>query len=227
MKALLIAGVTMLFSSLSAQTITFNGCHGLFENQTYTFNMEAPDVTGRNTFNTTPVDGAQTCGGLGTCEFKISWSVSNSRWEFIADSGNGDFVNPYLIYYNTAASTPNPPSLTLGTWVENIADTDSDCGGDLAAGNSTLTGAVQNTLLGTADFAINKGVVLYPNPASEVIMVESKSEIISFSIMNIQGQTVMNVDNDNRANVSVLQNGVYLLRLNTTDGVQVMNFIKK
>lgn len=227
MRALLTAGVTMLFVSLSAQTITFNGCHTLFENQDYIFNMEAPDVTGRNVYNTTPVDGGQHCGGLGTCEFKILWSVANSRWEFIADSGNGDYTDPYLIYYNTAASTPNPPSLTLGTWVENIPDTNSDCGGNLTTGNSVLTGAVQNTLLGTTEFEIGRGALLYPNPASEFITVESQSNITDFSIVNLQGQLVIKSTGGNRANIAQLQNGVYLLRLNTTDGIQILHFIKK
>lgn len=216
----------MLFSSLSAQTITFNGCIALFENQNYIFNMEAPDGTGRNVFTTTPVDGNQTCGGLGTCEFKILWSVTNSRWEFIADSGDGDFVDPYLIYYNTSPSTPNPPSLTLGTWVENTSDTSSACGGNLTSGNAVLSGDVQSTVLGTADFSINKGVVVYPNPVSDVITVESKSEISGFSVLNLQGQIVKHVTG-NHADVSLLQNGVYFLRLQTADGVQILNFIKK
>lgn len=227
MKGLFIAVLMLFFSALTAQTITFNGCHTLFENQDYVFNLEAPDGTGRNVYNTTPVDGGQNCGGLGTCEFKILWSVTNSRWEFIADSGNGDYSNPYLIYYNTAASTPNPPSLTLGTWVENTPQTNSDCGGNLTTGNATLTGAVQSTLLGTADFSVSSGIVVYPNPAVDWVKVESRSEIINFSVVNLQGQTVMRFENSERANVSSLQSGVYLLHVNTEDGVQVLNFIKK
>src|SRR5688572_23378108 len=115
----------------NAQTVTFNGCHALFENQNYIFDLETTDVSGRNVFSTSPADGNQSCGGLGTCEFKILWSTARSRWEFVADSGNGDFVNPHVIYYNTSASIPNPPGLSLGTWVENTATTISSCGGSL------------------------------------------------------------------------------------------------
>lgn len=225
-KLFLLLSVIVSFT-VKAQTVTFNGCHTLFDNQDYVFNMETTDASGRNVYSTSPVDGNQGCGGLGTCEFKILWSVSNSRWEFIADSGNGDFVNPFLIYYNTSASTPNPPDLTLGTWVENTADTNSDCGGNLTTGNASLSGSVQSTVLGTADFSVNSGVVLYPNPSSDIINVVSASTIKNFSILNMQGQIVMDVVNSTVANVSVLQNGVYLLRLNTDAGIQVLSFLKK
>lgn len=225
-KVLLLLAVVVSFT-VKAQTITFNGCHALFENQDYIFNKETADVSGRNVFSTTPVDGGQSCGGLGTCEFRIFWNATNSRWEFIADSGNGDFVNPYLIYYNTSSSMPNPPDLTLGSWMENTADTSSACGGVLTSGNAVLTGAVQSTVLGTADFSINSGVVVYPNPTSESITVLSRCEIKNFSILNLQGQVVLQINDNNVANVASLQNGVYLLRLNTVDGIQVLNFVKQ
>lgn len=226
-KLLLLLSVLGLCVTVKAQTITFNGCHPMFDNQNFVFNLETTDASGRNVYSTSPVDENQTCGGLGTCEFKILWSSANSRWEFIADSGNGDFVNPFLIFYNTSASTPNPPDLTLGTWIENIAVTNSDCGGNLTGSNAVLTGFVQSTVLGIADFSVNKGVVVYPNPAMEMITVESNSLIHDFSVINLQGQIVLNVVNGNVANVSGLQNGIYFLRINTKDGVQVLNFVKK
>lgn len=226
-KLLLVLSVIVSFT-VNAQTVTFNGCHTLFENQDYVFNLETTDASGRNVYSTTPVDGNQTCGGLGTCEFKILWSTSNSRWELIADSGNGDFVNPYLIYYNTSASTPNPPDLTLGTWVENTADTNSDCGGNLTTGNASLSGSVQSTVLGVDSFSGSiRSVVLYPNPAEDMITLVTKEPLDSFSVFTMQGQMVMNVKNSNIANITLLQKGVYFIRLNTNEGVQVLNFIKK
>lgn len=226
-KLLLVLSVIVSFT-VNAQTVTFNGCHTLFENQDYVFNLETTDASGRNVYSTTPVDGNQTCGGLGTCEFKILWSASNSRWELIADSGNGDFVNPYLIYYNTSASIPNPPDLTLGTWVENTADTNSDCGGNLTTGNASLSGSVQSTVLGVDSFSGSiRSVVLYPNPAEDMITLVTKEPLDSFSVFTMLGQMVMNVKNSNIANITLLQKGVYFIRLNTNEGVQVLNFIKK
>lgn len=228
MKKVFLVLLVIVSFTVQAQTITFNGCHVLFENQNYIFNKETTDASGRNVFSTTPVDGGQSCGGLGTCEFKIQWSVANSRWEFIADSGNGDFVNPNLIYYNTSASTPNPPDLTLGTWIENSVVTNSDCGGNLSSGNATLTGSVQSTVLGVDSFSgISKSVVLYPNPAEDVITLLTKDSLSSFSVFTMQGQMIMDIKGSNTANISMLQKGVYFIRLNTNEGVQVLNFIKK
>lgn len=133
---------------IQAQTITFNGCPNLFDNNTFVFNKTGTDVTGRNIYETTPINGDQPCSGLGTCEFRIAWNNTLSRWELLADEGNGTFTTPYLIYYNTTSSFPNPPSLNLGVWQENTAITGNFCNGNLTTTNATLTGAVQdNTIL--------------------------------------------------------------------------------
>ncbi|MBN2236651.1 MAG: hypothetical protein JW729_03775, partial [Bacteroidales bacterium] len=146
MKKIYSIFILLLFISLNgfSQTITFNGCHDLFNDQDYIFNNVGTDATGRSIFRTTPIDG-QACGGLGTCEFEIAWNVANNRWEFTADSGNGNFANPFLIYYNSEATSPNPPDLNSGVWYENTAITQSSCGGDLTALNCTLIGDVQSS----------------------------------------------------------------------------------
>jgi len=216
----------MMFSLVNAQTITFNGCPALFDNQNFVFNPTGTDVTGRNIYTTTPVDG-QACSGLGTCEFKILWNNTNSRWEFVADRGDGDFVNPNLVYSNTSASTPNPPSLNLGTWIENIGVTTGLCGGNLTPGNTTLTGAVQDNVLGAADFAINKGIVLYPNPASNLLNIKSSSIIKEITIWSVQGQKVLGFENATSVDVSGLQSGIYITRVQTENGLQISNFIKR
>ena len=46
---------------------------------------------------------------------RVIWSTSNNRWEIQFDDA-GFNTWDYLLYYNTTASYPNPPSLTLGTW---------------------------------------------------------------------------------------------------------------
>ena len=112
MKKLLF--FVLLSSVMNAQAITFKGCIPLFDDQNFVFSKIGTDATGRNIYITTPVDG-QDCSGLGTCEFKFQWNSSTSKWEFLADRGDGDFINPNLIYSNTSSSAPNPPDLSLGT----------------------------------------------------------------------------------------------------------------
>jgi len=216
----------MMLSLANAQTITFNGCHALFDNQNYIFNQTGTDGTGRNIYTTTPVDG-QPCGGLGTCEFKIQWNNANARWEFLADEGNGTFTTPFLIYSNSSASTPNPPSLLLGSWIENSALTSGYCGGTLTSSNSVLTGEVQDTTLSNKQFSINKGIELYPNPTNNLLTIISSSSITEITVWNVQGQKVLNYGNVSSIDVSMLQAGIYITRIQTENGLKISNFIKK
>jgi len=222
-----IITIFLLFVALhsNAQTITFNGCPNLFSaSNTFTFTNTGVDGTGRNIYVTTPVTGDQPCPA-GACEFKIFWSQTNSRWEFIADSGNGDFVNPDLIYSNTAASTPNPPSLSLGTWVENSAVTSNECGGNLTGANATLTGAVQN-VLSKDDFELEKAITFYPNPTNAILNVKSTIAINQISIWNLQGQNVLLTKENSELDLSNLQSGVYIVKFITEKGIKVANLIK-
>ena len=82
----------MFVTLINAQTITFKGCTSLFDDQEYVFTKTGTDGTCRNIFTTTPLDGAQECGGIGTCEFKLQWSTVESRWEFLADDGNVKYL---------------------------------------------------------------------------------------------------------------------------------------
>ena len=214
MKKLLIF---LLFTSLTySQTITFSGCVNLFDNQTFVFNKISTDVYGRNVYQTTPIDGAQECGGLGTCEFQISWNNTSNRWEFLADTGNGDFVNPYLIYHNTSASIPNPPNLTLGVWTENTAVTEGNCGGNLTSGNGTLTGAVQSTNLSIEELSKNK-LLLTSNPVKNSL--DSLSPLSrDAELYDSQGKLVKKFNlkkGQNNFDVSNLNTGIYLLKTNS------------
>ena len=121
----------LFFVSILVQAqITFQGCAtgdfgpilGNFpagNPQTYELeHVPSQNVGARNTYVSSPT---LSCGGLGGgfCPVRIIWS--NNRWEIQLDAGSdGSFQasNTVVIYYNTSASTPNPPSLNLGTWEE-------------------------------------------------------------------------------------------------------------
>lgn len=118
--------------------ITLNACHPLLEDQDYIFNNIDTDATGRNIFETDPIDGNQPCGGIGACEFRIAWNDTNNRWEIYADDGNGTFSNTFVLYVNYENTLPNPPS-TIEAWEEETATTQSLCGAILS-----LEGDVQD-----------------------------------------------------------------------------------
>ncbi|MCG9794193.1 T9SS type A sorting domain-containing protein [Flavobacterium algicola] len=229
LKKIIFSIVMLSFAMMQSQTITFNGCHNLFDDQNFIFNYAGTDETGRNFYKTTPVDGLQDCGGLGTCEFMLKYNVVTASWEFIADSGNGDFTDTFLIYSNSSASLPKPPDVNLGNWVENASLTGAKCGGNLTSVNAILSGDVQSTTLGTNSIVTNNKFVVYPNPVNDVLHFASTTSLIeNVAVMNVQGQRVINTTSSNsEVNVSKLEKGVYFLNLKSKEGISVYKFVKE
>lgn len=230
MKSKFIPLILVFGNLVFAQnTIIFNGCHNLFENQNFTFFKTGADAQNKNIYITNPVDGEQPCGGLGTCEFKIQWNNGLTRWEFLADTGNGDFVNPFLIYYNSTgnSSALNPPNNNVGTWVENTAATEGLCGGNLTGSNSVMTGDVHTSTLATG--TVNKGKIqIFPNPVSDYISFSGVENGKTLQILNANGQLVRSENYTSKMNVSSLSPGVYILRLISADAtLSEFKFIKR
>ncbi len=70
----------------------------------------------------------------------------------------------------------------------------------------------------------------YPNPATDVLNVSAASNIDTISITNLLGQEVRyKAPNQKQVvlNISDLQNGVYLMKVQTGDKVSTVKFIKK
>ena len=217
----------LLSSVMNAQTITFKGCLPLFDDQNFIFIREesSPDATGRNVYITTPIDG-QDCSGLGTCEFKFQWNDISKKWEFIADDGNGDFITSKVIYSNSSTSAPNPPDLSLGTWAENTSVTEGQCGGNLTTANSTLTGAVQSSVLSTSELE-GLDFKAYPNPVKDYLMFSGNLKIKSIQLISLSGQKLSELPLINRkVNLSNLKKGFYILKLDTDKGEKTIKIIK-
>ena len=211
--------------------ITFNACHPLLEDQNYTVNNVGTDSTGRNIFETTPLTGDQPCSGVGVCELRFAWNDTASQWEIIADDGNGDFSGTFLLYSNIEASSPNPPSLDLGVWVENTAVTSNNCGGDLTNMNAVLTGDVQNTL-STAQFGLGSLAVLYPNPMSDKLNVDMGAVLdgeAKFTIYSLSGVKVRSFSTsaDRILDVSDMASGMYFVKLQVNDKTYTQKLIKQ
>ena len=70
----------------------------------------------------------------------------------------------------------------------------------------------------------------YPNPATDVLNVSAASNIDLISITNLLGQEVRHVAPNQKQtvlNIADLQNGVYLMKVQTGDKVSTVKFIKK
>ncbi|EGV42694.1 T9SS type A sorting domain-containing protein [Bizionia argentinensis JUB59] len=219
----------LLLSYFGYSQITFNGCHPFFDDQNFVFTNLGLDTTGRNVYETRPIDGQVDCGGLGTCEFRIYWNESEARWEFIADSGNGGFFEPYLMFTNTNPSTPNPPSLKLGIWVENISLTEGGCTGNLTEANADFLGDVQDFTLGVSDNNFTNHIQLIPNPAKNIVLlIDSSSEILMLEIYDINGKLLRKESHIREGiDVSNLPKGVYFVKLIGKNYMLVKKLIKE
>lgn len=117
--------------NLHAQ-IQYDGCNTAIS-APYPLTMNAAGTVGaRNTYSTGDIGN---CGIGGACVFRTIWT--GTAWEIQASQDSGATF-PIILYQNTTASTPNPPDLTLGTWV--------DVSGANCGPINTLSGDVQSTI---------------------------------------------------------------------------------
>jgi hypothetical protein len=75
----------------------------------------------------------------------------------------------------------------------------------------------------------NHGLTIYPNPATNVIIISSE-QAAAIEITNIQGQLVKTISatgNKTNIDVSALPSGVYAVEVKTEKGVEVKKFIKE
>ena len=229
MKLIIQLFIFTIISFNGFAQITLNACQALFDDQEFIFTQTDTDATGRAVFETTPITGDQPCSGIGVCEFQIAYNDTDSRWELRADGGNGNFSETYLIYYNTAQSTPNPPDTTLGIWVENsTTDTETPyCGGNGDSTIETLTGDVQSETLGTSNEAFANVFKLFPNPSSAQITIESVFEVSNIQLFDLTGKSVLSASkiDQNSIDVRQLQNGLYIAKFEINDQLYVRKIV--
>ena len=203
-------GFLLAFSSIVNAQINLNACDALTDDKDFVLELESTDGTGRNIYQTNPITGDQPCSGLGTCEFQISWNTIATRWEILADSGNGDFTeSPYVLYYNDAASLPNPPDWSLGRWIENTTVTSGICmnietlSGDVQSALTFINYVFENDTWSPADPSgvskqedtmtiINGVATLTANTIIEDITVETGAELRVDALLTLAGHIVNN-----------------------------------
>lgn len=224
MKKYILLSIILLVTNICIGQITFFACATNFTSSPneYSFVLEGVDATGRNYYQTNPIDGAQSCAA-GVCEFRIAWSASNSRWEVLLFQNNLNFSDATVVYHNSNAATPNPPSLNLGSWL----DTTGSCGGTLNAGNSTFTGDIQDTTLGIDTISkIANELLVYPNPATNKVFVRYKNESIKKVIIySTLGHVLLNENAVDEIDVSALSKGMYVISITTNSDRRVQQRI--
>ncbi|WP_431137253.1 T9SS type A sorting domain-containing protein [Psychroserpens mesophilus] len=87
----------------------------------------------------------------------------------------------------------------------------------------------RSTLSLNENIIASNSIKLFPNPTSNILNIKSSnfSNIKSIQIIDLNGRTVLRVDEDfNTIDASSLQSGLYLLNVETSEGYITKRFIK-
>ena len=76
---------------------------------------------------------------------------------------------------------------------------------------------------------VTQELLVYPNPTNSVLNIDTKGErILSIRIFNISGQLINSeLNSDNTIDVSQFNNGMYIIQVETDNGVALSRFIKQ
>lgn len=101
--------------------------------------------------------------------------------------------------------------------------------GDGVAAQSNVPTQVkcEDDVLAVNDLSSDKKLSVYPNPAKDFVVIQSAKSISEVKIYNVTGALVRSIKNvaDNKVNVSDLQAGVYIIKVN--DSAEGIKLIKK
>ncbi len=151
--------------------------------------------------------------------------INGNKVEFIFENINLDFNDATNDGYVTF-KIKTKPTLIVGNTFTNNANIYFDYNFPITTNTYTTTVAA----LSTQDFDFGTYFTLYPNPAKEVLNIESKQDvnINSVEIYNQLGQIVMATTNAiNTIDLADLASGAYFVKVNTEKGSANTKFVKE
>lgn len=92
-------------------------------------------------------------------------------------------------------------------------------------GNGMKTGTV--TVTGLTEFKNEEsGVVVYPNPANDVLyVVVGENKIEKLELYDVMGRLLLNETEHNTLNISQLPNGTYVVKVYTSNGIETRKVV--
>ena len=151
--------------------------------------------------------------------------IDGNKVEFIFENINLDFDDAsndgYVVF-----KIKTKPALVVGNTFSNSVNIYFDYNFPITT--NTYTTTVES--LNNQNFDFGTYFILYPNPAKDVLKIQTKQDIgiNSIEIYNQLGQIVMAVPNAvNAVDVSNLVSGTYFLKINTEKGKATTKFLKE
>ncbi len=83
----------------------------------------------------------------------------------------------------------------------------------------------QNPPLGVDRISMQNNISIFPNPGGDMLNMSGAKEVLGVKIYNISGQFLMDVPSEN-IDISMLTEGLYLVKINTSSGTVIRKLIK-
>lgn len=199
----IIDGITATFSGLPDITIT--DCAGCFGS---TNNLVVSDGT---------TDGMNV-----TFTFSEPVIVNS----ILAIDGNSANID-YTFTPTGGTNSPVVASLINGSlsvdlnWTEITSFTVTSSGSLFAFDNLTIN----DESLSSSNFEISN-IIFFPNPVKDVLFLQNKEDLIQVSVYNNLGQLIIET-NQAKINFESVSKGTYILKIQTTEGLQNVKIVKE
>lgn len=172
------------------------------------------NMNGLGDFGETRVISADVIDGTSVCTADLdldgdldvlatSWEEDALAWHENLD-GLGNFGPQQII----------ASDMDGAEWV-TASDVDNDGDPDVIAGSYFDAKVVwfENTTILSLSNLNNDPFILYPNPAADIIQINSQTQLTRVDILSDHGQLLLSVSNRNEIDLSGLQSGIYILRI--------------
>lgn len=175
---------------------------------------------------TDPSENIDTCVAIITVEDNLAPVITCPDDQFIEAGQDGTLILPDYLANNEVTATDNctdnltivqdPAAgtiLGMGSYDITFITTDS-------SGNENICSfELEVLVLGLNDNELNKALSIYPNPSSNVVTVNSKSDVLtSISIFDINGKQILDINTINTEtktlDISNFSNGIYFMTIN-------------
>jgi hypothetical protein len=86
--------------------------------------------------------------------------------------------------------------------------------------------AINNVAIGESD--LDNGITVFPNPTTGKLNITSSEKIETIEVYDVLGREVLTVkEPSSEIDLSILQTGVYVIRLQTKKGISVRKVLKR
>jgi len=137
-------------------------------------------------------------------DFRVTYNKRNTN--LITDTSYVDVVPAHETYYYYVTSV-------FPTYGSATCESDS-------------SNVIPVVLVGTGNQLNGGKIMVYPNPATDNVVVKSDFTITNIEVLNYIGQTVITRNNVSeksvKVNVSELTTGVYFVKVTTVDGIKTV-----